>query len=304
MVAPLVAAGVAVGVGAAGSYWGNRHKPPALPPELAENADDVQTITDQINAYYQQAHPTLAGFTRNLPALTDRTAGDYADARDASLELADQYGDLAPEFADVARDGARDLRRAGNMNQQQAAADRARRAALSGADDAGAGRRLMLARRGISENPAAGHGESALAGGLAALGASDAAERERMRGESVRMGAIPLALDVMELPSEQQTRAAMLGDEEGNAWARGAGRFAGIHQGVQNLGRGATDQYGRASDFHYDVWDAQVAKYNADRARARSQVSDFVDIGTKVFSAGTGKSTAPTPNPHVRNGFG
>ena len=294
MVAPLAVAAGAAALGAAGAWYGNKDKPPDLPPEIFENADDVQGITRQIADYYERAHPTLARMTQDLPALTERTARDFGNARDASLDLADQYDDLAPEFADVAREGARDLRRAGNLGQQQAAADRARRAALAGAGEAGEAQRLMLARRGITANPAASTGESALAGGLAALASSDAAERERMRGESVRMGAIPLALDVMELPSEQRGRAAMIGEQQGDAWSRGAARFGGIHQGIQGLAGGATNQFGRASDFHFDVWDAEVAKYNAERARRRSQVSDFVDIGTSVFKAGTGGG-ASTP---------
>ena len=282
MVAPIVVAGAAIGAGALGAWYGNKDKPPPLPPEIFENANSVQALAKALEAHYKTAAPELARFSGGIRRPTERAARDFRGARLSALGLADDYEGVAAGFGGVAEQTADDLRTLGDLDSQGAAAERARLGVMAGADDAGAGRHLMLTRRGISAGGGVGSGESTIAGGLAGLAGAQAAEAERMHGEQARIHALPATLQAMQLPTATMAMAGGYADQEADAFARGAGRFAGIHGQIQGLNRGAMAGFSTATDHHADAYNARVTDYNAQKARRRAQVNDFVNVAGSV----------------------
>ena len=282
MVAPIVVAGTALAAGAIGSWYGNKDKPPPIPPEIFQNADSVQALAKALRGYYESAAPELARFSRDIRRPTEQAAGDFGDARLSALDLADDYKGVAAGFGGVATQAADDLRTLGDLNSQGAAANQARLAVMAGADDAGAGRRLMLTRRGISGGGGGSAGESTIAGGLAGLAGAQAAEAERQHGESARIGALPATLQAMQLPVATQAMAGGYAGAEADAFARGAGHVAGIHNNIQGLNRGVMAGFSTATDHHATAYDARVTDYNAQKARRRAQVNDFVNVAGSV----------------------
>ena len=267
-----------IGLAALGAWYGNKEKPPPIPPEIFANAGSVQELAKALRGHYERAAPELARFSRGIRRPTERAAGDFGRARLSALELAGEYEGVARGFGGVAEQTAEDLRTLGDLDSQGASAERARLGVLAGADDSTAGRRLMLARRGIEAGGGAGAGESTIAGGLAGLAGAQAAEAERMHGESARIHALPATLQAMELPTATMAMAGGYADQEANAWARGASRLAGVHGQIQGLNQGVMAGFGNASALHADAYNARVTDFNAKQSRRRNQVNDFVNI--------------------------